>query len=273
MSQPLADKVAIVTGASSGIGAATAHELARRGARVVLAARRTEELEVQVRAITEVGGQAISIPTDITDVVQVIRLVKGAQQAFGQVNVLVNNAGANWVKAFAETSADEMSQMLQVNLLGAMLLTNMLLPQMLQQSSGTIISVGSVASRVAIEPLYSATKFGVRGFSLALRRQLAGSGISVSLVTPGNIRTSMTRGMTEYMPEPELVARVIASLVSHPHREVIIPLKYHAIIWLDQFLPGMADFLFHWRHRRDREQRNSSNLPTYARTSEMEIPR
>ena len=273
MSQSLKDKVAIVTGASSGIGAATARELARRGARVVLAARRTEELEAQVRIITEVGGQAIGIPTDITDVVQVIRLVEGAQRVFGQVNVLVNNAGANWVKSFAETSADEMSHLLQVNLLGAMLLTNLLLPQMLQQSSGVIISVGSVASRVAIEPLYSATKFGVRGFSLALRRQLAGSGVSVSLVTPGNIRTRMTSSMTEHMPEPELVANAIANLVSHPRREVIIPLKYHAIIGLDQFLPGVADFLFHWRHRRERAQGDKSNLPAYARASELKSPR
>jgi short-subunit dehydrogenase len=271
MSQSLTDKVAIVTGASSGIGAATAHELAKRGARVVLAARRTEKLEAQVRTITLAGGQALAIPTDITDVTQVIRLVESAQQAFGQVNVLVNNAGANWVKPFAETSADEMSRLLQVNLLGTMLLTNALIPQMLQQSTGTIISVGSVASRVAIEPLYSATKFGVRGFSLALRRQLAGSGISVSLVTPGNIRTRMTSSMTEYMPGPELVAIAIADLVSHPRREVILPPKYHAIIGLDQFLPGVADFLFHFRHRQDRVQGNKSNLPAYARTNEPKI--
>ncbi len=273
MSQSLKDKVAIVTGASSGIGAATARELARRGARVVLAARRTEELKEQVRAITEAGGQAIGIPTDITDVAQVTQLVEEAQQAFGQVNVLVNNVGTNWVKSFAETPVDKMCRLLQVNLLGTMLLTNLLLPQMLQQSCGAIISVGSVAGRVPIEPLYSATKFGVRGFSLALRRQIAGSGISVSLVTPGNIRTRMTSGMAESMPGPELVASVIADLVNHPRREVVIPLKYYAIIGLDQFLPGVADFLFHWRHRRERAQGNKSNLPAYARTNELKSPR
>lgn len=272
MSRSLEDKVAIVTGASSGIGAAAARELAKRGARVVLAARRTEELNTQVRTIIEAGYQAIGIPTDITDVIQVIRLVEHAQQAFGHVNVLINNAGTNWVKPFAETSAEEISHLLQVNLLGAMLLTNALLPQMLQQSSGTIISVGSVASRVAIEPLYSATKFGIRGFSLALRRQIAGNGISISLVTPGNIRTRMTSGMTESMPGPELVANVIADLVNHPRREVVIPFKYHAIIGLDQFFPGMADFLFHWRHRRERELGNNSNLPAYAQTNKQKSP-
>lgn len=272
MSQSLVDEVAIITGASSGIGAATARELARRGAQVVLAARRTDELEAQVHAITEAGGRAIAVLTDVTDAAQVSRLVERTQEAFGRVDVLVNNAGANWVRPLAETSADEIIRLLQVNLLGTMLVTHAVLPEMQQRHHGTIISVGSVASHVAIEPLYSATKFGVRGFSLALRRQLAGSGISVSLVTPGNIRTRMTSSLRERMPEPELVAGTIASLVIHPRREVIVPLKYHAIVWLDQLLPGIADFIFHWRNRGDREQGNYSNLPAYARTTEPKIP-
>jgi short-subunit dehydrogenase len=227
------------------------------------------ELEAQVHLITEAGGQAIAVPTDITDGAQVMQLAERTREVFGPVDVLVNNAGANWAKPLAETSADEISRLLQVNLLGAMLVTHAVLPEMQQRLHGTIISVGSIASHVAIEPLYSATKFGVRGFSLALRRQLAGSGISVSLVTPGNIRTSMTSGLRERMPEPELVAATIANLVVHPRREVIVPLKYHAIVWLDQLLPGIADFLFHWRHRQDRQQGNYSNLPAYARTNEQ----
>jgi NADP-dependent 3-hydroxy acid dehydrogenase YdfG len=272
MPQSLVDKVAIITGASSGIGAATAREFARLGARVVLAARRADELEVQVRAITDAGGQAIAVPTDITDFMQVQRLMECTREAFGPVDVLVNNAGANWVKPLADTSADEINRLLQVNLLGTMMVTHVVLPEMQQRCHGTIISVGSVAAHVAIEPLYSATKFGVRGFSLALRRQLAGSGISVSLVTPGNIRTRMTSGLREQMPEPELVASAIANLVAHPCREVIVPFKYHAIVWLDQLLPGIADFLFHWRHRWDREQGNYGNLPAYARTTELKVP-
>jgi NADP-dependent 3-hydroxy acid dehydrogenase YdfG len=272
MPQSLVDKVAVITGASSGIGAATAREFARRGARVVLAARRTNELEAQTQAITATGSQAIAVPTDVTDAAQVLRLVERTREAFGRIDVVVNNAGANWVKPLAETSADEISHLLQVNLLGAMLLTRAVLPEMLLQHQGAIIMVGSVASHVAIEPLYSASKFGMRGFSLALRRQLTGSGISFSLITPGNIRTNMTSGLQEQMPEPELVASTIADLVIHPRREVIVPFKYQAIIWLDQLFPEVADFLFHWRHRHNREQGNYSNLPAYARASELKIP-
>src|SRR5437764_15060089 len=110
----LEDKVAIVTGAGSGNGAATARELARRGARVVLAARRTQELEKQVYATIKAGGRASGLPTNITDVAQATKLVEHAAQTFGRVNVLVNNAGSNWVKPFAETSTDELSYLLQV---------------------------------------------------------------------------------------------------------------------------------------------------------------
>lgn len=268
MSRPLTDEVAIVTGASSGIGAATARELARRGALVVLAARRSRELAEQVRAITGAGGRAIAVPTDVTDMAQVMRLVERARHAFGPVDVLVNNAGANWVKPLAETSPDEIVRLLQVNLLGTMVVTRAVLPEMRHRHHGTVITVGSVASHVAIEPLYSATKFGVRGFSLALRRQLAGSGVSVSLVTPGNIRTRMTSGLPERMPGPELVASAIANLAANPRREVIVPFKYHAVVWLDRLLPVIADSIFYRRRRQDGQHGNHDNMPAYALVTE-----
>jgi short-subunit dehydrogenase len=119
---------------------------------------------------------------------------------------------------------------------------------MLERRHGAIISVGSLAGRVAMEPLYSATKYGLRGFSLALRRQLVGTGVSVSLVSPGNIRTAMTGNMQARMPEPELVARTIAELICHPRREVVIPRKHYAIAWLEQALPTVTDRAHRARH-------------------------
>jgi NADP-dependent 3-hydroxy acid dehydrogenase YdfG len=248
MRRTLVNEVAIVTGASSGIGAATARELGRCGARVVLAARRADELDAQVQAINAAGGEAIAIPTDMRDSANLTRLVNRTLEEFGQVDVLVNNAGANWSRPLATSSPEEVVRLLEVNLLGAMLLTRAVLPQMLERRHGAIISVGSLSGRVAMEPLYSATKYGLRGFSLGLRRQLAGSGVSVSLVSPGNIHTAMTSDVKARMPEPDLVARAIVELVLHPRREVVVPRRHYAIAWLEQTAPAIADLAHRWRH-------------------------
>ncbi|HYM66466.1 MAG TPA: SDR family oxidoreductase, partial [Patescibacteria group bacterium] len=212
----LAGRIAIVTGASSGIGAATARELARRGASVVLAARRTGELDEVVRTIDQDHGDAFAIATDVAEPGQVAALVEGAAARFGKIDVLVNNAGVNWRKPLAGSTAEEVTRLVNVNLLGAMLLTRAVLPGMLERHQGAIISVGSLSGRVAMEPLYSATKYGLRGFSLALRRQLEGTGVSVSLVSPGNIRTAMTAGVPGRLPEPSLIAMTIADLITRP---------------------------------------------------------
>jgi short-subunit dehydrogenase len=245
---PLVGEVAIVTGASSGIGAATAGELARRGAVVVLAARRIAELDAQARAIRDAGGEALAIPADLADPADVASLVAHTLAGFGRVDVLVNNAGAGWLRPLASSPPGEISGLVRVNLLGAMLLTRAVLPGMLAQRHGAVITVGSLSGRVAMEPLYSATKYGLRGFSLALRRQVSGSGVSVSLVSPGNINTSMTRHVAGRMPEPDLVATTIADLVSHPRREVVVPRRHYTIAWLEQTSPGIADLIHHRRH-------------------------
>jgi NAD(P)-dependent dehydrogenase (short-subunit alcohol dehydrogenase family) len=248
MVKALAQEVIIVTGASSGIGAATARELAGRGARVALAARRVDELQAQEQAILAAGGQAISIPTDVSDPKQVQRLVERTEAAFGRVDVIVNNAGAYWRRPLADTTPDELARLIEVNLLGAMLLTQAALPGMLHRHHGAIISVGSVSGRVAMEPVYSASKYGLRGFSLSLRRQLEGSGVSVSLVSPGNIRTDMTQHVQGQLPEPRLVAEAICDLVVHPRREIVVPRRHYSIVWLEQLLPSLADAAYRWRH-------------------------
>jgi NAD(P)-dependent dehydrogenase (short-subunit alcohol dehydrogenase family) len=260
--QKAADKVVLVTGASSGIGAATAREFARRGARVVLAARRADKLEEQVSKIVDGGGRALAVQTDISDTTQLSCLVARTVEAFGPVDVLVNNAGVNWCAPLAATDPEDIAQIFSANLVGAVQLARAVLPEMKRRHEGIIISVGSVSGHVALEPLYSAAKFGVRGFSLALRRQLAGTGIEVCLVSPGNIRTQMTRALEVDMPGPELVANAIVRLSTNPRREIVVPSKYRRVIWLDRLLPGVADVAFKWRHRGERD----GNLPAYARS-------
>jgi short-subunit dehydrogenase len=240
--RPMTGEVAIVTGASSGIGAATARELGARGATVVLAARRVGLLEAHARSIREAGGRAIAVPADMTDASDITMLAERAMAACGRVDVLVNNAGASWSRSLASSSPGQITAMVRLNLLAAMLLTRAVLPGMLERRHGAIVSVGSLSGRVAMEPLYSATKYGLRGFSLALRRQLAGTGVSVCLVSPGNISTGMTRHVTARMPGPSLVASAIADLIGHPRRELVIPRRHYAIAWLEQALPTLADF-------------------------------
>ena len=255
--KPLAGEVAIVTGASSGIGAATARELARQGARVVLAARREEELNARVLEIKQMGGEALAVPTDVADPEQLTRLVEQAIHAFGKLDILVNNAGAG--QDFLDSSPSEVKRGVEVNLLGALLLTKAALPGMLERRHGAIISVASVSGWLANDALYSSTKFGLRGFSRGLRRELWGSGVSVSVVSPGFIRTNLTRARAARMPGPEVVARAIARLVRHPRREVIVPkvffgapFGYHLAAAMEWLAPWLVDLALGGYYRRRR---------------------
>ncbi len=233
----------IVTGASSGIGEAIARMLAANGHRLVLAARRADKLEVLAQEINPSGKRVIAVPTDITRQADLEGLLTRARGVFGPVDVIVNNAGIGGQSAqWWEPGKTVHQDVLNTNLIAPIELSRLALPEMLERGSGQIINVGSVAGRIAFSSLYSASKFGLRGFSLGLRRELLGTGVHVSYIAPGFIRTAMTAwGPPLPMPGPEVVARVVLNLLDHPRPEVIVPGWYRGLAWLETLLPWVVD--------------------------------
>ncbi|MBA3945235.1 MAG: SDR family oxidoreductase [Herpetosiphonaceae bacterium] len=234
-------KIVIITGASSGIGAATAKELSRRGATVVLAARRQSELDQLAREINSTGGIALAVQTDASKSEDLKHLVTTTIEHFGRIDVLYNNAGIGDEGPLAAMTDAGLERIVATNLLAPIRLSREVLPHMQRQRSGHIISTGSVASHIASPGLYSMTKFALRGFSDALRREVWRSGIHVSLVSPGFIRTAMTKGLKLPMPGPEAVALAVVGLIERPRREVVVPSFYRPLILLAKLWPWLAD--------------------------------
>jgi len=189
----LQEKVVLITGASSGIGRSLAYSFARRGARVILVARRADRLEAVRREIEPYTSDVLVIPADVTDDEQLQAVVRQAVDTFGRIDVLVNDAGISQAGPLQDLDPQRTERLLRLNLWTVIRLTQLVLPTMLQQSSGYIMNIGSGGGRIAV-PLfapYVATKYGVSGFTDALRREIAGTGIHLTLVLPGFTNTDM----------------------------------------------------------------------------------
>lgn len=233
----LAGSAIIITGASGGIGSATARELVRRGARVVLAARRADPLHALA---AELGEQnALAYPTDVRDRAQIDRLVSATLDAHGRLDAVVNAAGvARGARVTSDPDA-EMQEIVETNLLAMARTTQAALPA-LRNSHGVIVNIGSVAGEIGTLGLYSGTKFGVRGLSDSLRRELRHERISVVLIEPGFVRTPMTRDVKVPMPGPEVVANAIATALVRPRAKVILPWPYIPLVFVSK-VPGLMD--------------------------------
>jgi short-subunit dehydrogenase len=183
--------VAVVTGASSGIGESTALLLARAGARVVLAARRVERLEALTERIEAHGGDALPVRCDVTVPADLEELAARTDEAYGRCDILINNAGIGGGGAFADRTREEVEYVVRVNLLGVMLGTQVFLPMLLAQRRGHVVNVASLAGRFATpgSSVYSATKHAVVAFSEALYHELRPAGVLVTVVNPGFTRT------------------------------------------------------------------------------------
>jgi NADP-dependent 3-hydroxy acid dehydrogenase YdfG len=194
MATALSSKVVAVTGASSGIGEATALACAAAGATVALAARRSERIEALAARIREEGGRAIAIPTDVGDEQQARAFIAGTHSEFGRLDVLVNNAGVMLLGPIENAPTEEWRRMIEANVFGVLYCTHAALPFMHEQGSGHIVNVSSVAGRVARagSGVYNLTKFGVGAFSESLRQEGVPLGVRVTLIEPGAVDTELS---------------------------------------------------------------------------------
>lgn len=189
----LKDRVAIVTGASSGAGEGIARELAREGASVVLAARRMERLETLAREIAAEGGTALALRADVSNPIEAEALVAATHERFGRVDVLVNDAGVMLNGPVAEVSVADLERMIATNVTGLVAACRAAVPVMTAQGSGDIVNISSIAARLMnpTSAVYSATKAAVNAFSEALRKETAKAGLRVSVIEPGLIATEL----------------------------------------------------------------------------------
>ncbi|WP_416398002.1 SDR family oxidoreductase [Allohahella sp. A8] len=223
-------KVVIITGASSGLGEATARRLAERGARLVLAARREERLQSLQKELTAKDAEVIYQVTDVTDRKQVESLAKAAKDKFGRIDVLVNNAGLMPLAPLDKLKVDEWEQMIDVNIKGVMYGIAAVLPTMREQHSGHVINLSSVAGHKVFQgaAVYCATKYAVRALSEGLRME-AGDEIRSTNISPGAVATELTSTITDPKAakaademykvaiDPDAVARAIVFAIEQPH--------------------------------------------------------
>ena len=196
----IADKVVVITGASSGIGESTAKLLARHGAKVVVGARRKDRIDAVVKEISGAGGKAIGFAVDVTKRAELEALIKGAVDSFGRVDVMVNNAGIMPIAPIQLLKVDEWDRQIDVNIKGVLYGVAAALPQMQKQKSGHIINVASVFGIKVFAPggtVYSATKSAVRALTEGLRVELHSENIRCTMISPGAVATEIPESSSE----------------------------------------------------------------------------
>jgi 3-oxoacyl-[acyl-carrier protein] reductase len=232
MSQQLNGKVAVVTGASAGIGRASAHALASEGARLVLTARRQDRLDALAEEIRALGSEAVVIAGDARQETIARKTIDAAVRAFGRVDILVNNAGVGNYKNLIDTSAEDFDELMSSNVRSTFLFTRHSVPVMLKQGEGIVLMISSIAGiyGFAGEAVYSATKFAQVGFAQSLDKELRASGIKVGVICPGGVKTefALGRGRTEQsvadskMLEPaDVASAVLLACTQSPGSRII----------------------------------------------------
>jgi NADP-dependent 3-hydroxy acid dehydrogenase YdfG len=196
---PLAGKVALVTGASSGIGEATALALAEAGAAVAIGARRRDRLDALAGKLTDDGARVLTLDLDVTDEQACRRAVARTREELGGLDVLVNNAGVMLLGTIVGADPEDWRRMVSTNVLGLMYMTHAAIDGMVEQGSGDVVNISSVAGRTARKGagVYNASKWAVNAFSESLRQEVTGRGVRISLVEPGAVATELSSHITQ----------------------------------------------------------------------------
>jgi len=245
----LVDKVAVVTGASSGIGRATALALANEGAHVALAARREARLQEVAGEIRARGRDALVVPTDVTNQAEVDELVAKSVGRWGRIDVLVANAGAYIRSPVESLTVEAMERSMAVNFYGALYAVLAAQPHMIEQASGHIVLVSTVDAKkgLPLDAPYVAAKSALAGYGEVLRQELCSAGICVTTVFPGRVDTPLIETLdvprvSAKIP-PEAVARSVVAAILQNQAEVTIPFQARLLELVDVFSPRLGDWI------------------------------
>ncbi|MEH6434901.1 SDR family oxidoreductase [Massilia sp. DD77] len=255
--KPLDRQVVVITGATSGIGLATAQEAAKQGARLVLAARGADVLDAVVAGFNAKGQEAIGVAADVADRAQVERIAQAAIARFGRIDTWINNAGSTIYGRIDEVAEAESRRLFDINFWGMVHGSLVALPH-LKRQGGALINIGSEASEVAIpmQGMYSASKHAVKGFTDALRievEQLDEAPVSITLIEPTAVDTPLPQHARNYMdrepklPSPQVDPHQVAAAILHaavvPMRNVRVGMMADIDIMMERLLPGVSDRL------------------------------
>lgn len=244
----------VITGASSGIGEACAYRFARAGSRLALLARRRDRLQRVAEHARTLGAEAHVIPVDLASATAATEAIRDAEASLGEIDVLVNNAGFGLYAPLESVPREDLEHLFAVNTFAPLATAQAALPGMRRRGRGHVINVSSVVGKRALPMTgaYGASKYALHGFSDALRVELRGTGVEVSVICPGFTRTEFSDNVIDYGVErgrpkggamsAERVADVIFECARHPRPEVLLTGKGKTLAWLQRISPRLADW-------------------------------
>jgi len=262
------DKVIVITGASSGIGEASAEEFAKRGANIVLVARRKDKLEKVEKSLTKYPVKILSVICDVSEKEQVKQMVEKVLETFPQIDVLINNAGFVIYGKVEELSIEDVESQMKTNYFGTIYCTKLFLPHFLKQNSGHIVNVASVGGSFGVPGIatYCATKFALLGFSEGLHHELHETNVGVTVVSPIMVRTSLfdhpsfknfTKHATGISLSAETVAKAVIKAADSPRLEIVVPSVVRIGIWFKQTFPFIINPIIGNVFRKQLDKRDS----------------